>query len=670
MSFKRDDNPAYRTDSDDDNSPTRPVMNAKDEYEFYIPSPDPSTEEEENIEKAAASTNSKRKFQDAFGCDEEYLADVLRNLSERKQPKTPTATANTLNSQLEQPTFSQQVVSEPKKSAWKNSAERNHSKTKKKPVIILTKNTIKQQQKKNTKKEKEKRKPKTSSTTKKAPPASTRKQRTVAAATWDSDTDSDSDVVVLDPPPKSASKPKLKPKTSRSATKPKPKTKTAKTPSPEPSLADLKKAAQVTARVKEALLAKDSSTDSSSDDSSDEEDLLKVVMDNNKNGASIARERRFSTQGGGTLNPAAKNVAIPGTAFKNILSAQTGTNLELSHVRKSLDKVTKKIDTTNTKMMSDLGNQIQHTIKLLCALPTDTSNELINKTSRSWRDLGELVRTATSTVEVRIDGLEARIISKMKDTTTDLKRHTTQKCNAVNDAGAGGGSTSTSTTSSGSGSTWGRTLATGDSFIRDTNASFDALNAIVNHLDGQMDRVLSLLQDLQKKCPDHSGSKGTPPPTSIHARTGTTSVTETLGDGTGTYTRNQRNDRRNSTSGSTGGSRYANITVNQYSAQQKPPPKPTPPTFSQVSEAVPFGYPQQRLAEKKASIPPRGQFPGMAEKTAPLYPNNSTAPSTQFNPYKKTGNQTNSEHGNNGATDSGNGPFGKENSPSNYSMDV
>ncbi|CAB9521804.1 unknown protein [Seminavis robusta] len=328
-------------------------------------------------------------------------------------------------------------------------------------------------------------------------------------------------------------------------------------------------------------------------------------------------------------------IAIPGTSWRKMMDAHTNTTMGLSDVRSKVTSVGK----LTTKVVSEMKN-LQD---ILRTLPKEASKSVIDGLSRAWRDLGEGLRTVTMSLDVKMDGVESRLMSKLeeatssvvaaesrimtklKDSTTDLKRHTTQKCAVSSD--------SSSKSSSSGGWRDNHSLPTNAGSNTSTEVILERLEAqdgILNHMDGQIDWLLEMVQGLQAKCPDHSGLPKKANPLS-------TVATESS-DGTGTYTRNQRRNSTGSNQGraaSTGGSntRYVSMTVNQYSKSvpnasnttpmnhgrpvngpATAPPRPTV-QFKNVAEAVPMPFSQvqqfrqgRRVAEKTSTIPPPGPF--------------------------------------------------------------
>ncbi|CAB9529211.1 hypothetical protein SEMRO_2428_G327380.1 [Seminavis robusta] len=242
---------------------------------------------------------------------------------------------------------------------------------------------------------------------------------------------------------------------------------------------------------------------------------------------------------------------------------------------------------------------------------------------------------------------ESRIMTKLKDSTTDLKRHTTQKCAASND--------SSSKSSSSGGWRHNHSFPANAGSNTSTEVILERLEAqdgILNHMDGQIDWLLEMVQGLQAKCPDHSGlpKKANPPST----------VTTESSDGTATYTRNHHRNSTGNKQGraaSTGGSntRYVSMTVNQYSKSvpntsntthmnhgrpvngpATAPPRPTV-QFKNVAEAVPMPFSQvqqfrqgRRVAEKTSTIPPPGPFQDPVK-----YDSQKPQAAKYPNPYKR-----------------------------------
>ncbi|CAB9527716.1 unknown protein [Seminavis robusta] len=432
----------------------------------------------------------------------------------------------------------------PQEHSWKNSAHKNKSESKKRPVV----------------KSVNKSKTLSKSINKSKTPS---KKEPVEKKQESTDDDSEVEIVA---PPKGYQPVKVKSK--------------------KPMLVDFK--ANDPKKKNNAVKAlQEDSSDSDSDDSVLQHLIFSRPSDK-------FRHRKMSER----AEKARKKITVnvPGLAWRQMLDAHTGTSRELSKVSSEVSRMNGEVSKMNKKL--------EEAMKMLGAVPSNTSTDIVNKTSRALRDVGEALNTVTMTVETRIDRMETRVMTKMKDSTTDLKRHTTQKCNSMD------ASTTTTSTSTSSGRSR-DSLPTNAGSLTSTEhvlERMDSQDGILNHMDGQIDWLLEMVQGIQAKCPDHSGKGGkSGPPSSISEGSSQ--------DGTGTYTRNQREQerRRNSTGGSggaAGGNRYVSMTVNQYSRNagvagtpfQKAPPSVAPysapaasapyapPAFSfkRVSEVVPF----------------------------------------------------------------------------------
>ncbi|CAB9515944.1 unknown protein [Seminavis robusta] len=231
---------------------------------------------------------------------------------------------------------------------------------------------------------------------------------------------------------------------------------------PRPVLSDLKSGKDPKKKKKaEKALQEESSSDSDSDFSLLEHTIFNRPPDK--------RTRRMSAKAEETRQKT--SIAIPGTAWRTMLDAHYSASQELAKLSRSVLQLTTKVEEAT---------------KLISTVPKETSTELVNKTSRAFRDFGEGFKTVSMVVETRIDNMESRVITKIKDSTTDLKRHTTQKC-AIGATGSDS-SSSKSTASGQRRDSWSLpTNAGSNTSTEHVLERLDSQDGILNHMDGQID---------------------------------------------------------------------------------------------------------------------------------------------------------------------------------------